>query len=138
MTATIVRESRRQAGVRLLGCAGFVSVGLGGAWAIPNRRSDALLCWGAAFFAVLALRYLWSFCRPGTLTLDKNGITQNVGWRRVHWAWIDIDHTEIIQAPGRLVSACLVYPRVGGSVRLFGWTLSAEELQRKIEEYRTR
>jgi hypothetical protein len=138
MTATIVRESRRQASLRLLGCSAFVTLGLWGARTIPDPRSDALLYWSAAFFAVLALRYLWSIYRPGTLTLDEAGMTENLGWKRLHWAWAEIDHTEVIQTPGGLASACLIYPHTGGRVRLFGWRLSANELHRRIEEYRAR
>jgi hypothetical protein len=91
---------------------------------------------GIAFFGILALRYLWTACRPGTLTIDDQGITQRLGWRRLHWAWRDIDHTEVIRTAAGLVSAVLIYPRNGGRVRLFGWELSAEELQAKIEEHR--
>lgn len=136
MAVTIVRESRRQAIARLFGCAAFVSVALWGARTIPDPKRDALLYLCAAFFAVLALRYLWSICWPGTLTIDANGITQNLGWRRLHWAWDDIDHTEVIHTRGGLASACILYPRSGGRVRLFGWRLPPEELQWKIEEYR--
>ena len=90
-----------------------------------------------AFFGVLALRYLWSALRPGTLTINAQGITQSLGWRQSHWAWKDIDRTEVIRTTAGLFSACLLYPHIGRRVQLFGWELSADELQRKIEEYRT-
>ena len=92
---------------------------------------------GIAFFGVLGLRYLWTACRQGTLTIDDKGIAQNLGWRRLRWAWKYIDRTEVIRTAGGLVSACLLYPRLGGRVRLFGWELPADELQRKIEQYRS-
>lgn len=136
MAVTIVRESRAQALIRFHGCIGFVAVAVWGAQVIPDLKSDALLYLCAAFFGVLALRYLWPLCHPGALTIGPDGITQNLGWRRLHWTWNDIDRTEVIQTPGGLTSACLVYPRSGGRVRLFGWAISAEDIQRKVDTYR--
>jgi hypothetical protein len=136
MPATIARESRIQAITRFFGSFAFGAVAIWGAKTIPIQLKQVALYCCAAFFIVLALRYVWSACYPGTLTIGPNGITQNLGWRRLGWAWDDIDHTEIIRTPGGLASACMIYPRVGRRVRLFGWTLSAEELQRAIDEYR--
>jgi hypothetical protein len=91
---------------------------------------------GIAFFGVLALRYGWTALRPGTLTIDDRGITQSLGWRQLHWAWNEIDRTEVIRTAGGLASACILYPRRGGRVRLFGWEVPAEDLQRTIEQRR--
>ena len=90
---------------------------------------------GATFFAILAIRYLWSVCRPGTLTIDRDGLTLNLGWRRLHWAWDEIDRAELVRTPGNLASAYMIYPRVGGRVRLFGWRTSTKDLQRQIERF---
>ena len=145
MTPMIVQESRVQAIGRLVICVAFVGVCL---WTLSRPAASNLqpaeatkavifLRIGMAFFGLLALRYLWAACFPGTLTIDAQGITQNLGWRRLHWAWNDIDHTEVIRTAAGLVSACLIYPRVGGRVRLFGWEVPADQLERKIEEYRS-
>lgn len=138
MSATVVRESRFQAIVRFLGSTALAAIAICGAQIIPNPMKQAALYCCAAFFALLALRYIWSVCFPGTLAIGSEGITQNLGWRRLYWAWNDIDHTEVISTPGGLASACIIYPCVGRRVRLFGWTLSAVDLQRMIDEYRNR
>jgi hypothetical protein len=144
MAPTTVRESRVQALGRLVGCTLFVAVCV---WALGKPRASRIsslseaktVGWfylGIVFFSVIALRYAWTLHRPGILTISGEGITQDLGWRSRHWAWSDIERTQIIQTAGGLVSVCMLYPRIGGRVRLFGWELSSDELQRKIDQYR--
>ncbi|MEO5493039.1 MAG: hypothetical protein ABIR08_03320 [Sphingomonas sp.] len=110
-------------------------MGIWAAQVVPNSIEDAFLYLSAAAFVVLGVRYLWTVCCPGTLTIDPEGLTQDLGWRRRHWAWNEIDHAERVRTPGNLASAYVIYPHAGGRFRLFGWRVSTDELQRKIETY---
>ena len=133
----IVRESRVQAVARLLGCIVFVCAGIWCLGLITNPIKLAGLYFATAFFGVLALRYFWAIVRPGILTISAQGITQDLGWRRLHWDWNDIDHTEVVWTAAGRVSVCLLYTCSGKRVRLFGWKLPPEELQREIRGYQS-
>lgn len=144
MPPTVVRESRAQAGFRLVGCLAFVSVCL---WALRFPRAShptslrgqegiAWMYFAIAFFGILGLRYAWTLLRPGTLTITDEGISQNLGWRRRRWAWHEISRTEVLRTAANLVSVCLIHTPDGEKVRLFGWEMRPEELQRKIDEHR--
>jgi len=106
----------------------------------PDRASKvtAIGVIGAMFFGVLALRYVWSLLNPGTLTISADGITQNLGWRRRHWNWGEIDKVELGRTAGNLVGFCMLYPVASLPVRLFGWQLSAGEIYDAIEETRAK
>jgi hypothetical protein len=142
----IIRESRRQAAFRLVGCAGFVAVCV---WMLtssklgtlpPNRADNVTaISWiGAAFFGLLAFRYAWSLLKPGTLIISPTGISQNLGWRSRHWRWSEIESVELRRTAANLVSVCLLHPFEQGPIRLFGWQRSPEELYGAIEEGRAR
>jgi len=105
----------------------------------PDRASKiTAISWiGAAFFGVLALRYAWSLLKPGTLTISPAGITQDLGWRRKHWNWADIDQVELRRTAANFVSVCMLFPIAKPPVRLFGWNLSAAELYETIQRDRT-
>jgi hypothetical protein len=87
---------------------------------------------------VLALRYAWSLLKPGTLTVSSGGITQDLGWRRKHWNWADIDQVELRRTAANSVSVCMLYPIAKPPVRLFGWNVSADELYETIQRDRNR
>jgi len=76
-----VRESRKQAAFRLIGCVAFVALCV---WMLVAparealsqndlRKVRAIGFVGATFFGVLGLRYLWTLLKPGTLTISPAG-----------------------------------------------------------------
>jgi hypothetical protein len=137
----IARESRTQAALRLLGCLAFVAVG---GWMLSIAPSEPR--WtirmtmggylGVLFFGVIALRYAWSVLKPGTLEVSTTGISQDLGWRKTHWRWADVEKVELRRTAADRVSVCLLYPNGRAPVRLFGWNVSAEQLFNTIERTR--
>ncbi len=89
---------------------------------------------GALFFGMLILRYAWALASPGKLAISYDGIEQNLGWRKRHWRWSDIEDVRLIKTS---VPVCVVYPVAGLPVRLFGWNVRPQELKRRIDEHRS-
>lgn len=139
MSAVVIRESRSQALLRLSGSAAFVAVSV---WllASPNDLSPfraeyvEFAGWiGVIFFGLMILRFAWAVVSPGKLAISPSGLEQDLGWRRKRWLWADIKDVVLVRS---VMTTCMVRPRSGLPVRLFGWTASAKELKRAIDHAR--
>lgn len=141
---TVIRERRSEAAARMMGCVALVAVSIWLATASPAvplsaSRQLSVRVIGIAsglFFGVMIARFGWAFIRPGTLSISTNGLLQDLGWRKVRWNWSDIKDIKVVRTAGNLATVCLVYPKSGWPVRLFGWEISPTAIGQITERYR--
>ncbi len=118
-----------------------------------NTLSLAVRIGWEAFFGAAFLAGVWNFARPGTLTLDKNGLTQKSFGFAWKYKWSDFTSFIIfsplllMRQPGCLFSEAYrsQCPRGGhasfkSSMGSFGgsWEMSAQEIVDLLNAARTR
>jgi len=139
----IVRESRQQAALRLLGCMALIGITV---WAVSTHglkaemddktfRNDVILALCATFFVAISTRYVWTLFMPGHLTISPAGIGQDLGWRKREWSWSELAEARLVTTVGGFVTVCIIQPWDEGPVRLFGWKESPTEILRMIEHF---
>lgn len=136
------RESRLQAGLRLMFCLTMMAVF---EEMLTSDRLDALEpsrvalvrivgLVGALYCGVWVPRWAFAIVDPGSLSISVHGITQDLGWRVRRWCWTDITDVRI---GGTVVPGCLIYPVAGPRMKLFGWNESPGKILEHIARYRS-